>query len=144
MLEIISISLSISLIIINFILLKSRDILTWEMKRGLICHSCRTPFETESLVNCPYGRLCKSCQRDRLINSLRFGGLSGVYRICDSFIFKTKIMFIYLGFVAIISLLQVSFMIFSLKINIVPLLYISNIFFWVFLTWKTIYITTKK
>ena len=136
MLEIISISLSISLIIINFILLKSRDIITWEMKRGLICHSCRTPFEAESLVNCPYGRLCKSCQRDRLINSLRFGGLSGVYRICD--------MFIYLRFVAIISLLQVSFMIFSLKINIVPLLYISNIFFWVFLTWKTIYITTKK
>jgi hypothetical protein len=35
-------------------------------------------------------------------------------------------------------------MIFSLKINIVPLLYISNIFFWMFLTWKTIYITKKN
>lgn len=146
--------LPIFLIVITMYLLTTRESVSWNVKRGKSCYSCKIDLglSNEEIIkrlgdtSDKHLELCLSCVRDQKL-SLIVSPISSLKFKFQRFLFseKSETVFYYFAGVAFFFIvLDVILMIFGIKTKL-NLTYLTlNLFFWIFTTYKIIYTSQKK
>ena len=134
----------ILLVIFNMYLLKSRDYVSWDVKKGKMCYNCKTDLNlSEEEIFKRLGNYSdehmKLCPIISPIRSLKFK--------FERFLFSKKsdnIFYYFTGFVFFFIILDIIFISFGIKIKLYLIYGTTNILFWILTTYKTIYTSIKK
>lgn len=140
-------------IIWNITVLKRRKLVTFEIKRGIICWECKNRLNTteEELwkrigSDKDYSSICNSCNRDIKIKSLKnkfFSYRKSIqeYLICGN---SNKLIYIFISIVLFLVALDIILKLSSIDIVGLQWLYGGvNIFYWSIMVYRS-YITTIK
>lgn len=138
----------------NFFLLKKRESISFEMRKGWICHCCKQSNDmtdvqkiNKILISENNYHICTSCSRDRKLKMLRYPILKWVYNFWDLFIMTpssspyTKI---YLGLIFFLIAIDMIFLFNGIKIGLSFFYGLLNFIYWILNTSKTYYTSISK
>lgn len=134
-------------------LMKSRESVSWDVRKGKKCYNCKDNLDLSNedllkrlLDDKNHKRLCISCSRDMKLSLIK-NPISSLKFKFHKYIFSKesdKMVYYFTVFVFFFILLDIILMIFGIKAKIYLIYGTVNIFFWIVNTYKTIYTTTKK
>ena len=134
-------------------LMKSRESVSWDVRKGKKCYNCKDNLDLSNedllkrlLDDKNHKRLCISCSRDMKLSLIK-NPISSLKFKFHKYIFSKesdKMVYYFTVFVFFFILLDIILMIFGIKAKIYLIYGTINIFFWIVNTYKTIYTTTKK
>ena len=137
----------------NMYLMKSRESVSWDVRKGKKCYNCKDNLDLSNedllkrlLDDKNHKRLCISCSRDMKLSLIK-NPISSLKFKFHKYIFSKesdKMVYYFTVFVFFFILLDIILMIFGIKAKIYLIYGTINIFFWIVNTYKTIYTTTKK
>jgi hypothetical protein len=137
----------------NMYLMKSRESVSWDVRKGKKCYNCKDNLDLSNedllkrlLDDKNHKRLCISCSRDMKLSLIK-NPISSLKFKFHKYIFSKesdKMVYYFTVFVFFFILLDIILMIFGIKSKIYLIYGTINIFFWIVNTYKTIYTTTKK
>ena len=144
----------ILLVIFNMYLLKSREYISWDVKKGKMCYNCKTDLNlSEEEIFKRLGnyidehmKLCLSCSRDIKLSSI-ISPIKSLKFKFERFLFSKKsdnIFYYFTGFVFFFIILDIILISFGIKMKLYLIYGTINILFWILTTYKTIYTTIKK
>ena len=134
-------------------LMKSRESVSWDVRKGKKCYNCKDNLDLSNedlfkrlLDDKNHKRLCISCSRDIKLSLIRNPIYSLKFKFHKYLFSKEsdKMVYYFTVFVFFFILLDIILMIFGIKAKIYLIYGTVNIFFWIVNTYKTIYTTTKK
>lgn len=145
--------LPIIFMIFQFYLLKNRNSVTWEIKKGKICYNCKEDLNISKedewdrfLRTEDFSKLCTTCNRDRKISSLKNPLLRCKFKI-EKIMISNKFDKISWG-LTIISFLSIVFdlilMFYKIKLNLWIVYGSINLIWWILMVWRGLYTTQKK
>jgi hypothetical protein len=146
--------LPVLLMIWHSIILKKRESISWEIKRGIICWECKERFDIPQQEiwkkigsEKEHTKICDSCNRDIKIKSLKNKFFSyrksfREYLISEK---SNKLNYIFISTILFLITLDVVLKFQSIDINGIQWLYGGiNIFYWSIILYKSYIITIKK
>ena len=137
----------------NIHLLKKRNYVSWDVKKGKKCYNCKDDLNLSNvdlfkrlMDSEEHTRLCVSCSRDMKLSLIK-NPISSLKFKFHKYLFSKKsdkIVYYFTGGVFFFILLDITLMFFGIKANLYLVYGTINIFFWILNTYKTIYTTEKK
>ena len=134
-------------------LLKSREYVSWDVRKGKKCYNCKVnlTLSNEELLKRllddeSHDRLCISCSRDMKLSLIK-NPISSLKFTFHKYLFSKKsdkMVYYFAGFVFFFILLDITLVFFGVKLKLYLIYGTINIIFWIVNTYKTIYTTTKK
>lgn len=140
-------------IFFQFSILKKRNSLSWEIKKGKICYNCKEDLnlsekETfERLMKSEdYSKICIPCSRDRKISLLQYPYLIIKYKFQKYLISQkfNKLNIYFLISVLFFIILDVIFKINGISSSLYLVYGSINIIYWCISIYRTIYMSNKK
>ena len=140
-------------IFFQFSILKKRNSLSWEIKKGKICYNCKEDLnlsekETfERLMKSEdYSKICIPCSRDRKISLLQYPYLIIKYKFQKYLISQkfNKLNIYFLISVLFFIILDVIFKINGISSSLYLVYGSINIIYWCISIYRTIYMSNKN
>jgi hypothetical protein len=134
-------------------ILKKRNSLSWEIKKGKICYNCKEDLnlsekETfERLMKSEdYSKICIPCSRDRKISLLQHPYLIIKYKFQKFVVTQKfdKLNKYFLISVCFFIILDIVFKLFGMNISLYLVYGSINIIYWCISIYRTIYMSNKK
>lgn len=137
----------------NLFLDKRRESISWEVKRGKKCYSCKEDLDLPEedlfkriLSDKEHTQLCVPCSRDMKLSLIKNTMISLKFKF-HKYLFSNKsnnTVYYFTIAVFLFILLDIILMTFGIKIKLYLIYGSINILFWAFNTYKTLYTTIKK
>lgn len=134
-------------------LLKRREYVSWDVRKGKKCYNCKMDLTLSNeellkrlLDDKSHDRLCISCSRDMKLSLIK-SPISSLKFKFHKYLFSKKsdkMVYYFAGFVFFFIILDITLMFFGVKLKLYLIYGTINIIFWIVNTYKTIYTTTKK
>ncbi len=134
-------------------LLKNRNSVSWDVRKGKKCYNCKDNLDLSNkdlfkrlLDDKNHKRLCISCSRDMKLSLIK-NPISSLKFKFHKYLFSKesdKMVYYFFVFVFFFILIDIVLMFFGIKSNLYLAYGTINIIFWIVNTYKTIYTTTKK
>ncbi len=143
----------IPIMIWNFFLLKKRESISFEMRKGWICHCCKKSNDMtdvqklNKILSENNYHICTSCSRDRKLKILRYPILKWIYKFWDEFTMSSSISHyskIYIGLIFFLIAIDMIFLFNGLKIRLSVFYGLLNFIYWILNTSKTYYTSINK
>ena len=140
-------------IFFQFSILKKRNSLSWEIKKGKICYNCKEDLNLSEkdtfdrlMKSEDYSKLCISCSRDRKISLLKYPSLILKYKFQKYLISQkfNKLNIYFLISVLFFIILDVIFKINGISSSLYLVYGSINIIYWCISIYRTIYMSNKK
>ncbi len=146
--------LPILFIIFDMYLLKSREYISWDVKKGKMCYNCKSDlnlseeeiFKRIGNYSNEHMKLCLSCSRDIKLRSIINPIRSLKFKFEKSLFSKKydKIFYYFIGFFSFFIILDIILISSGIKMKLYLIYGTINILFWILNIYKTIYTTIKK
>lgn len=145
--------LPILFMIFQLYLLKSRNSVTWEIKKGHICYNCKEDLnisEKDSwdrmMKSEDFSKLCISCSRDQKISALKSPLLKWKFKIQKRMIGDKfdKLYWFFTPAVFLVIVLDLILMFYKIRLNLWIVYGSINLIWWILMIWRSLYTTQKK
>jgi hypothetical protein len=139
--------------IFQLYLLKSRNSVTWEIKKGHICYNCKEDLnisEKDSwdrmMKSEDFSKLCISCSRDQKISALKSPLLKWKFKIQKRMIGDKfdKLYWFFTPAVFLVIVLDLILMFYKIRLNLWIVYGSINLIWWILMIWRSLYTTQKK
>lgn len=134
-------------------LLKRRNSVLWDVRKGKKCYNCKEDLDLSNedllkrlLDDKDHKGLCISCSRDMKLSLIK-NPISSLKFKFHKYLFSKKsdkIVYYFAGFVFFFILLDITLVFFGIKANLYLVYGTINIIFWIVNSYKIIYTTQKK
>jgi hypothetical protein len=145
--------LPILFMIFQFYLLKSRNSVTWEIKKGQICHNCKVDLNISEkdkfgrmMKSEDFSKLCITCNRDQKISGLKNPLLRWRFKIQKRMISDKfdKLYWFFTPVVFLVIITDLILMFYKIRLNLWIVYGSINFIWWILMIWKSLYTTQKK
>ncbi len=145
--------LPILFMIFQFYLLKSRNSVTWEIKKGHICYNCKENSNISEkdkwdrmMKSEDFSKLCISCSRDQKISTLKNPLLRWKFKIQKRMIGDKfdKLYWFFTPAVFLVIVVDLILMFYKIRLNLWIVYGSINLIWWILMIWRSLYTTQKK
>ena len=145
--------LPILFMIFQFYLLKSRDSVTWEIKKGKICYNCKEDLDISEkdiwdrmMKSEDFSKLCISCIRDQKISTLKNPLLRWKFKIQKRMIGDKfdRLYWFFTPVVFIVIVVDLVLLYYKIRLNLWIVYGSINLIWWILMIWRSLYTTQKK